>query len=172
MAKTRVFAISGYSGSGKTTLLSMLVEKLRAKGSSVAVIKNSKEDVLAPVGTDTRRHQDAGADPVILLGPKTTTTRYRKRKELVKIFSDFKTTYLLLEGFKEIAIPRFWCISDKEEMPDSFTNVTKAVVGWDSVKPDYKEVEIPYFTHSEIGQLLEIIELHAAPIDEIENMLS
>jgi molybdopterin-guanine dinucleotide biosynthesis protein B len=172
MVKTHVFAISGFSGSGKTTLLSKLVKKLSELGKSVSVIKNSKEDILAPVDTDTRHHQDAGANPVILLGPNTTTTRYRERKELFEILSSLETDYLLLEGFKETEIPRFWCISENEEVPDSLANETKAIVGWHSVKPEYEHTEIPYFTHSEIDQLLELIEHHAPSIHEIENMLS
>lgn len=172
MAKTRVFAISGYSGSGKTTLLTMLVKELRDRGKSVGVIKNSKEDILAPVGTDTRHHQDAGANPVMLLGPNTTTARYRKRKELVEILSHFDTDYLLLEGFKELAIPRFWCISDSEKIPDSISSITKAIVGWDSFKPEGKNIEVPVHTQSEVGKLIRIIEHYALSIDEIKNMLS
>ena len=168
MASTRVFAISGYSGSGKTTLLSKLIAGFRQKGKSVAVIKSSREDILAPNGTDTRQHQDAGADPVIILGPRTTTMRYRERKELNEILNGVRTDFALLEGFKKLAIPRFWCISKSEQIVDSSVlDSIKAVVSWEAIRPDDITIKVPYFTQSEVDKLLSIIEAHASEVDDV-----
>ena len=168
MARTRVFAISGYSGSGKTTLISKLIAGFRKKGKSIAVIKSSREDILAPSGTDTRQHQDAGADPVIILGPRTTTTRYRERKELKEILNDVRTDFTLLEGFKKLAIPRFWCISKNEQIADSSLLYSiKAVVSWEAIRPDDMTTDVPYFTQSEVDKLVSIIETHASEVDDV-----
>jgi molybdopterin-guanine dinucleotide biosynthesis protein B len=167
MAKTRVFAISGYSGSGKTTLLSKIIAVLYKKGKTVAVIKNSKEDILAPNGTDTRQHQDAGADPVILLGPKTSTFRYRERKNLLEILKNIETDFLLLEGFKKLAIPKFWCVSKNEEIHDSATsNVIKAIVGWEAIRLGQIRTEVPFLIQSEVDKLISIIDDYAITIDD------
>jgi molybdopterin-guanine dinucleotide biosynthesis protein MobB len=168
MKKTRIFAISGFSGSGKTTLLSKLVEGLRKDMNSVAVIKSSKDDVLAPSGTDTRYHQDAGADPVVLLGPNTTTIRYRARKDLIEIFSEMNTDYILLEGFKQYNIPRFWCIGNKEEIPHSSSENIKAIVKWNKSEEGVDSNQTPIIMIDEVETLLDIVKKEAILLNEFE----
>jgi molybdopterin-guanine dinucleotide biosynthesis protein B len=145
----RVFAISGLSGTGKTTLLERLVHELVRKGYSVATLKSTQEDVSEPEGTDTSRHQRAGAKTTVLLGPQSTTIRYGRRMTLRAIFADSDFDFLLVEGMKRSKIPE-----------------TIAAVAWDQPKDT---AEIPVIQEGELNTLVDIIEKHAVELSQLED---
>ncbi len=62
--------VAAASNSGKTTLIEKVVAVLRSRGVSVAVVKHASEgfDLDRP-GKDSWRFQQAGANPVVLVGP-------------------------------------------------------------------------------------------------------
>jgi molybdopterin-guanine dinucleotide biosynthesis protein B len=67
----KVLGIVGYSGAGKTTLFCALLPLLRAQGLRVGAIKATHHDVRwDQPGKDSWRLQEAGAEPVLLAGPK------------------------------------------------------------------------------------------------------
>ncbi len=67
----RVVGIVGRSGSGKTTLIERLLPLLRARGLRVSTVKRTHHSVdLDPPGKDSRRHRDAGAEEVLLVGER------------------------------------------------------------------------------------------------------
>ncbi|MEY2343098.1 molybdopterin-guanine dinucleotide biosynthesis protein B [Acidithiobacillus sp. IBUN Pt1247-S3] len=67
----KTLAIIGYSGSGKTTLLCALIPWLRKAGLRVAAIKATHHDVRwDEPGKDSWRLQEAGAEPLLLVGPQ------------------------------------------------------------------------------------------------------
>jgi molybdopterin-guanine dinucleotide biosynthesis protein MobB len=166
MSEPHIFAVSGFSGTGKTSLIETLVKHLLEKGLLVGVVKSSKEDVLAPPDTDTRRYQGAGGSPVILLGPKTTTIRYRQRMKLRKAIGENVVDFLLLEGFKSFDVPKFWCIGNKEEIPLVPPKNTKAIVRWKKGTIGEGINQLPVITSDEIELLLEIIEKEAVLLSE------
>lgn len=63
----RVVGFCGYSGSGKTTLVEQLVERLRACGQRVSVVKHAHHafDIDQP-GKDSYRYRAAGAFEVVI----------------------------------------------------------------------------------------------------------
>ena len=168
MSDIHVFAVSGFSGTGKTFLIGKLVQRLCEKGFSVGVVKRSEEDVLAPPDTDTRRHQDAGANPVILLGPSTTTIRHRHRMKLYDAIGECEIDFLLLEGFKSSNVPRFWCIGNREEMLLSAPENTKVIVKWNKSGKGEDSNQIPIVTSDEVETLLDIVEKDAILLSECE----
>jgi molybdopterin-guanine dinucleotide biosynthesis protein MobB len=63
--------VVGWSDAGKTTLLERLVPALRARGLRVAVLKHSSHaHPLHPEGSDTQRHEAAGAQATGLATPQ------------------------------------------------------------------------------------------------------
>lgn len=156
-----VFAVSGFAFSGKTFLLEQLISRLIAEGKSVASIKSTKEDIVAPEGTDTWRHAQAGANPTLLLGPTTATMRFKGKiptTHFVKmIFENLDYQYLLLEGFKSLNVPRFWCIGEESSNDTFMPANVKAYVVWEGT--DIGEVKdgIPVIPNSDIDRLVSII---------------
>ncbi|MCE7883179.1 MAG: molybdopterin-guanine dinucleotide biosynthesis protein B [Actinobacteria bacterium ATB1] len=60
----------GASGAGKTTLVERLVPVLAARGLRVGTVKHASHgfDMDRP-GSDSARHREAGASPVLIVGP-------------------------------------------------------------------------------------------------------
>lgn len=65
-----VISVVGASGSGKTTLVEQLVASLRAHDVRVGTVKHASHGFAADrEGSDSWRHQQAGAERVLLVGP-------------------------------------------------------------------------------------------------------
>ncbi|MHA1484556.1 MAG: molybdopterin-guanine dinucleotide biosynthesis protein B [Candidatus Thorarchaeota archaeon] len=162
----RVFAISGLSGTGKTTLLEKLVHELTKKGYSVAALKSTQDNVSAPEGTDTWRHQRAGAKMTVLLGPQSTTIRHGHRMTLREIFADSDVDFLLVEGMKRSKIPKCWCLGRNKLELKQLPPKTIAAVAWDQPTGT---AEIPVIQEGELNTLTAIIEKHAVELSQIED---
>lgn len=66
-----VVSIVGTSGVGKTTVVERLVPLLRLAGHRVGTVKHASHGFSADrEGSDSWRHQQAGADAVLLVGPE------------------------------------------------------------------------------------------------------
>ncbi len=155
-----MFAVTGYSGTGKTELIEQLVPALKQRGYSVAVVKSSKEDVRPPKGTDTFRHLRASASPVVLLGPTTTTVRYHRRLDSTELFNGIEVDFILLEGFKSVALPRVLCIGDKELNKSRIPEGTYAIIIWK--KTDLEErINLPVLQSDETERIVSLIEATA-----------
>ena len=97
--------VSGPSNSGKTTLLEQLIPRLRACGLRVATLKHAHHGVeLEPLGKDSWRHAQAGAEAVAIVSPSRTVWMLHTAQELsmhaaverMEGWADL----VLIEGFK------------------------------------------------------------------------
>jgi len=62
-----IVSFVGYSNSGKTTFLVKVITELKKRGYRIGVIKHDGHDFeIDHVGTDTWKHQQAGADVVCI----------------------------------------------------------------------------------------------------------
>jgi molybdopterin-guanine dinucleotide biosynthesis adapter protein len=66
-----IVSFIGYHDSGKTTLASQVVKRLKALGYCVGVIKSSSDTgvLFDTPDTDTYKHRQNGADPVLFVAP-------------------------------------------------------------------------------------------------------
>lgn len=164
----RVFAVSGLSGTGKTTLVEQLVNSLRSRGYSVSTVKSSKEDYSSPEGTDSWRHGNAGADPVILIGPHTTSVRYATRRKIADILRGQDIDFLLVEGFKEEHLPKFWCVGSRPIDPKQVPPTAVAIVTWAESTVDPKSTKKPVLRIKDIENLTQVVMRQAADISTLE----
>ncbi|MDF1538912.1 MAG: molybdopterin-guanine dinucleotide biosynthesis protein B [Candidatus Thorarchaeota archaeon] len=163
----RVFAVSGFSFSGKTFLLEQIVKQLVSEGISVATVKSTKEDIRAPEGTDTWRHGVAGANPTILSGPNTTTIRFNDRVDILKVADTLNVDYLLLEGFKGLDVPKFWCIGETSEEISEIPNTIRAIIIWEGSKIASSLDDIPIISNAEIDKLTSIVKTEAIDVHDV-----
>ncbi len=163
MSISRVFAVAGYSKTGKTTLLERITPHLKDKGYSVAIIKSTQEDVEPPEGTDTRRHWDSGADPVILYGPQTTVIRHKKRIVFEQLIASIKADFILVEGLKHGSVPRVFCVGNSKSRPKDIPNGVLAIITWDDVSWA-DDIDIEVITSSRLERIIELIESRAMTI--------
>jgi molybdopterin-guanine dinucleotide biosynthesis protein B len=163
----RVFAVSGFSFSGKTFLLEQIIQSLTSEEFTVATIKSSAEDIRAPKGTDTWRHGRAGASPTVLIGPETSTVRFERGVGIGEVAKVLNVDYLLLEGFKQLEVPKFWCIGEESEPIDSLPKSVKAVVIWEGTSLDPPVEGIPTISNAEIETLVGIVKNESVSIDSL-----
>lgn len=98
-----VFAVAGRSGTGKTTLLCGLIEELRRRGRTAAVVKHcGSEFDLGGGQKDSSRFFSAGAESVALAGPKGTAilrpARRRRPLDRDLAAAGAPTDYVFVEG--------------------------------------------------------------------------
>jgi len=73
-----VICIRGPSGSGKTTLIERLIPRLSRRGLSVGVVKHAHDGFqLDRRGKDSWRMWEAGAESVVVAGPREALVRRR-----------------------------------------------------------------------------------------------
>lgn len=109
MKKRLAVAFTGPSNSGKTTLILKVARKLiHEHNKEVAIIKHDPKDKARfdVEGKDSYKFSDTGAE-VIVTSPTRTTYFSQRQKELdnmIKLFDKFDI--LLVEGLKNLALPR------------------------------------------------------------------
>jgi len=158
MAQTEtgnIIGIVGYKDTGKTGVVEALVGYFRDKGFTVGTVKHIDHDSsLQPLDTDSKRHLDAGANTVVAVG-----------EEVVEILkgggsdpgsADLEASvaaylsacdFVIVEGFKQEAIPKVAVISDDAAILDEAKNIIAVVSA--GKKPD----NIPGFGPDEIEKL-------------------
>ena len=117
---TYIVAVSGYKNSGKTTLCRRLLAELDKLCVKTGYIKRTCEDVLSS-SADTDSGLINGMNVKTLLwGSDGLCLEFAKRDATIKFiakeyFPDAEI--LLLEGGKNIAVPKIWVRKDNEEIP-------------------------------------------------------
>ena len=115
MSKRLAVAFTGPSNSGKTTLILKVARKLiNEHKKEVAIIKHDPGDKARfdVVGKDSYKFSDTGAE-VIVTSPNRTTYFSKKNKdidEMIRLFDKFDI--LLVEGLKNLPLPRISVFRD------------------------------------------------------------
>lgn len=156
----RVFAVSGFSGTGKTSLVESIVREIHSRGLWVITIKSSQHEPNDEEGTDTRRHQVAGAIKTFFRGPSD------REKLLKEIVGDKTADFLIIEGMKTSPIPKFWCIG-QSPVGDAIPTGVKAIISWESNQVEDK-FGIPILNSNDIEQMMNIIQTEAIALDDVE----
>ena len=115
MSKRLAVAFTGPSNSGKTTLILKVARKLiHEYKKDVAIIKHDPKDKARfdVEGKDSYKFSDTGAE-VIVTSPNRTTYFSQRQKELdemIRLFDKFDI--LLVEGLKNLPLPRISVFRD------------------------------------------------------------
>ena len=140
MNKRLAVAFTGPSNSGKTTLILKVARKLiNEYKKEVAIIKHDPGDKARfdVVGKDSYKFSDTGAE-VIVTSPNRTTYFSKKNKdidEMIRLFDKFDI--LLVEGLKNLPLPRISVFRDS--LDSDYFPFMNALAVDDSIKvSDYK----------------------------------
>ena len=116
MEKRLAVAFTGPSNSGKTTLILKVARKLIHEHSKdVAIIKHDPKDKARfdVEGKDSYKFSDTGAE-VIVTSPNRTTYFSQRHKNLDEMIREFdKFDILLVEGLKNLPLPRISVFRDR-----------------------------------------------------------
>jgi len=115
VSKRLAVAFTGPSNSGKTTLIIKVSQALIKEGKKVAIIKNDPKDKARfdVEGKDSFKFSQTGAEVVVTSPEKTTylSKRHKELDEIIRLFEDFD--YLLVEGLKNLPLPRISIFRNK-----------------------------------------------------------
>ncbi len=168
MAQTEtgnIIGIVGYKDTGKTGVVEGLVAYFRGKGFTVGTVKHIDHDSsLQPLDTDSKRHLDAGANTVVAVGERVIEILKAGGSDMgagggqadspqAADLEASVTAYLsdcdfvIVEGFKQEAIPKVAVISDDAAILDEARNIVAVVSA--GKKPE----NVPGFGPDEIEKL-------------------
>jgi len=133
-------AFTGPSGSGKTTLIEKVAKEL-IKTREVAIIKNDPKDkaTFDIEGKDSYKFSKTGAEVVVTSPTRTTyfSKRNRELSDIIKLFGHFDI--LLVEGLKNLPLPRIAIFRNK--IDKSYLDYSEAIAVDDTI--NIKDYNIP-----------------------------
>lgn len=152
---TPVIFIAGYSNTGKTTLMKKLIQAFKEKGYRVAAVKHAAHgyDVDVP-GRDTWHYCQAGADQVVVVGPRSLTMHhlYKEEPPLRDIYKMIEgVDLILIEGFKSEHGPKIEVVREGKARL-SLGNELIAVVSDDPLSES-----VPCFATTAVPQLADFL---------------
>lgn len=138
--KFKAVAFTGPSNSGKTTIIEKIA-KVLVKDFKVVIVKNDPKDKASfdTVGKDSHKFFSTGADTIVVSPTRTTYFSHQSSEvvDMVKLAGDFD--YLLVEGLKELPLPRVAIFRDK--LDENYYEYSNAIASDDSI--DMSEYEVP-----------------------------
>jgi len=116
----KALAVIGYHHSGKTTTVIALVTALRARGYSVATIKDihSEKYRADTPGKNSALHIEAGSIQTIARGLYDTAIIYPKQLNLSEMITHINADFLIIEGMKDAAVPKIVCGSEPAQLDE------------------------------------------------------
>ena len=112
-----VLQIVGYKNSGKTTLIAKLIHRLKQTNCIVGTIKHDAHEFdLDTPGTDTWRHQEAGADITAISSATRSAVISRGPEPLSVLLAHMRhADVVLVEGFKQADYPKLILLRKPED---------------------------------------------------------
>ena len=114
-----VIFIAGYSNTGKTTLVRKLLQVFKEMGYRVAAIKHAAHGYELDVqGRDTWHYCQAGADQVVVVGPRSLTMHhlYEQEPPLREVCKMIEgVDIIFVEGFKRETGPKVEVVREGKE---------------------------------------------------------
>ena len=106
---TMTIIVSGQQNAGKTTWVCALTDALQRRGLVVGTVKHTHHEY-AVVGKDSTRHQDAGAQRVLLVSPHGAATydAWEDEPDLLTLVMDRFVGFdvVLAEGYRGESLPK------------------------------------------------------------------
>ncbi len=133
----QVISVIGTSGSGKTTTVEHLIREFRRRRYRVGSIKDIHYEnfSMETPGSNTHRHQQAGAEMVTGRGLHETNIIFPYQVPLRQILSFYHHQIVLIEGDRELNVPQILCARHQEDFARLGGEQTLAVAGLLSSEP-------------------------------------
>lgn len=153
-----ILLIVGKSKVGKTTLIEKLVPELKRRGYKIGTIKHAHHGFeIDKKGKDSRRHQEAGADTVIVASQgKIAMVKkdpWRSLENLTVYFQD--TDLIITEGFKRENKPKIEIFRAAAHKKPSCLDDEKLIA---FVTDTEFNVKVPSFDLEDIERIADFIE--------------
>ncbi|MBD2867851.1 molybdopterin-guanine dinucleotide biosynthesis protein B [Paenibacillus arenilitoris] len=152
-----VVQIVGYKNTGKTTLVCRLIEYFKQAGYKVGTIKrDAHEFQIDTPGTDTWKHQEAGADMTAITSATRTAVMKRSPEPLARLIDQLREAdVILVEGFKTDDYPKIVMIRSVSdlELLQAVSRPVAAAVWPGALPPDAPSLGVPAIGIDRVDEL-------------------
>ncbi len=169
----KVFSVAGYHHTGKTTVTIELMKELRKRGFKVTSIKDIHNEnfTMEKKGSNSWKHAQASGDTVIARGITETYQIWNRQLSLNEMLSHLKSDYVVVEGMKDVALPRIICAKDEEQLKELVDGTVFAVSGKYSDDNDkFRELKV-FKSKDQIKGLTDLVVekvFHVLPLPKLE----
>lgn len=148
-----VVQIVGYKNTGKTTLVCRLTELLKQRNYKVGTVKSDAHDFeMDEPGTDTWRHQQAGADITAISSSRRSAVLSNAPSTLAELLGHMKhVDIVLVEGFKRERYPKLALVRHESdaELLAGLSHIAAAVLWPEAVSiPSFAERKLDFPVYS------------------------
>jgi len=169
----KVFSVAGYHHTGKTTLTIELIKELRKRGFKVTSIKDIHNEnfTMEKKGSNSWKHAQASGDTVIARGITETYQIWNRQLSLNEMLSHLKSDYVVVEGMKDVALPRIICAKDDEQLKELVDGTAFAVSGKYADDHDKYENLNVFRSREQIKELTDLVikkVFHVLPLPKLE----
>ena len=155
----KVFSVAGYHHTGKTTVSIELIKELKKRGFKVTSIKDIHNEnfTMEKKGSNSWKHAQASGDTVIARGISETYQIWNRQLSLNEMLSHLKSDYVVVEGMKNVALPRIICAKDKKQLEELVDGTVFAVSGIYADDHDkYKDIKV-FSSKDQIKELADLV---------------
>lgn len=156
-----IFQIVGYKNTGKTTLVCRLTERFKQAGYKVGTIKHDAHDFqMDTPGTDTWKHQAAGADITAITSSVKTAIIKQLPEPLDRLIEQMtEADVILIEGFKAASYPKIIAIRSAAdyELLEQLSCPLAAAVWPEAGSPASANPIVPAIDINQIDQLYHML---------------
>ncbi|MBM7569120.1 molybdopterin-guanine dinucleotide biosynthesis protein B [Paenibacillus sacheonensis] len=112
-----VIQVVGYKNSGKTTLIAKLIHHLKQADLVVGTVKHDAHDFdMDTPGTDTWKHQEAGADMTAISSAARSAIISNRPEPLSALLAYMQhADIVLVEGFKHEPYPKIMLLRNEQD---------------------------------------------------------
>jgi len=132
LARPFVIQVVGHKNTGKTTLVCRLTELLKQRNYKVGTVKSDAHDfTMDEPGTDTWRHQQAGADITAISSSRRSAILSNKPSSLAELLVHMQhVDIVLVEGFKRENHPKLVLVREEVDagLLASLSHISAAVL--------------------------------------------
>lgn len=162
----KVFSIAGYHHTGKTTVTVELIKSLRESGFTVTSIKDIHNEnfSMEKVGSNSWKHAQASENTVFARGISETYQIWNRQLTLNEMLSNLDSDYVVVEGMKNVALPRIMCAKNEEQLDELVDGTVFAISGkYADDHNSYKDLKV-FNSKSHIDQLTDLVIAKVFPV--------
>ena len=163
----KAFSIIGLHNSGKTTAVEGLINYLKSKNISVSSIKDihQADFTMEKKGSNTQRHLQASNTYVFARGINETHLIWNRQLPFKEMIKHITTEWLIIEGMKELPLPKIISAKTREEIDTLFDDTVFAITGpYSEKKTDYRGIPV-------INSIIDINRLGELTIEKVFDLL-
>ena len=169
----KVFSVAGYHHTGKTTVTVELIKNLKERGFTVTSIKDIHNEnfTMEKEGSNSWKHARASGDTVIARGISETYQIWNRQLSLNEMLSNLKSDFVVVEGMKNVALPRIICAKDEEQLEELIDGTVFAISGIYANDHDkYKDFKA-FNSKNQMNELTDLViekVFHVLPLPNLE----